>query len=453
MSKRNFILLIIILIIITISIFGFLYFQKGTTLPADDGTDTNFFSEFNPFGSNKPTATTPTTPVDVSGYQPTNVDTQQLQLMKVSSMGIAGFVIFTKERLKDVVIPEQTIPTSEEVGTPISSKKSVGAKKPTPPATEFMPALRYVEKTTGNIYQTFIDKIEERKFTTTLIPKVYDAYFGNRGGSVVMRYLKGNERTIETFLGTMPKELLGGDSGGNTEIKGSFLPDNIKDISISPDGSKMFYLFNSGDNMIGTILNFSTNKKVQIFDSPFTEWISQWPNSGTTGTIALSTKPSANVPGYMYKMSETGKNLTKILGDINGLTTQTSPNGKLVLYSDNNLFLNVYDTNTMNSSILGIRTLPEKCVWGKLGDSIYCAVPKSIEAGDYPDTWYQGEVSFSDQFWKIDIKTGNATILIDPLAVEKGEEVDGTKLTLDSGENYLFFVNKKDNFLWKLNLK
>ena len=80
-------------------------------------------------------------------------------------------------------------------------------------------------------------------------------------------------------------------------------------------------------------------------------------------------------------------------------------------------------------------------------------MPKFINAGLYPDIWYQGEVSFSDQFWKIDIQTGNATLLLDPLTVPGGEEIDGIKLALDKDEDYLFFVNKKDSFLWKLELK
>jgi len=447
MSKRNFILLIIILIIITIAIFGFLYFKQGTTIPEDNNTDTNFVSQLGLFGTSKPATTTTTTPVDVSGYQPSNTETQKLQLTKISSVPVAGFIIFTKERLKDVPVA-----TTNESSSETSTLKTT--KKPTPPLTEFKPALRYVDRVTGNIYQTFIDKIEEKRFTTTLIPKVYEAYFGNRGESVVMRYLKTDARTIETFVGTLPKELLGGDTTTNTEIKGSFLPDNIKDISLSPDNSKIFYLFNSesssNENIIGATLNFASNKKIQLFSSPFTEWLSQWPNSNI---ITLSTKPSANVLGYMYKIDGSGKNLMKVLGDINGLTTLTSPNGKLVLYSDNNLSLNVYNTETMNSTVLGIRTLSEKCVWGKANDVIYCAIPKLIDSGEYPDSWYQGEVSFKDQFWKIDVKTGNGTLILDPTTISGGEESDGIKLALDDGENYLFFVNKKDSFLWKLNLR
>lgn len=457
MSRRNFILLIIVLGLAIIAILGFLYLRRPASNTTENNTEgTNFISQFNPFAA-KPAPETVTPPIDVSGYRPPDEETQKMQLEKVSSIPIAGFTVFIKERLKEVPVitpnPSLDLPLSGE-GAPTSltgSKipKTTSTKKPVPPPTEFMPALRYVDKTTGNIYQTFADKIEERKFSTTIIPKVHEAYFGNRGGSVVMRYLKEDGRTIETFVGALPKELLGGDAIGNNEIKGSFLPNNVKDMSVSPDGSKIFYLFNSGDSMIGTILNLLNNKKIQIFDSPFTEWLSFWPNNNV---ITLSTKPSHDVPGYVYTINSAGKNLSKILGDINGLTTLGSPSDKLILYGDNNLSLNVYRTDLKNSDVLGVRTLPEKCVWSKGSDAIYCAVPKSIVSGEYPDTWYQGEISFNDQFWKMDIKTGNATLLLDPATITR-EEVDGIKLALDEDENYLFFVNKKDSFLWKLELK
>ena len=140
-------------------------------------------------------------------------------------------------------------------------------------------------------------------------------------------------------------------------------------------------------------------------------------------------------------------------GKINGLTTLASPDGKMILYGNDSLSLNIYHTDTKVSDPVGVRTMPEKCVWGNANDVVYCAAPKSIPLGTYPDSWYQGEVSFNDQIWKIDIKTGNTTMLVDPATVGNGEEIDGTKLALDAGENYLFFVNKKDSYLWELNLK
>ena len=462
MSKRNFILLTIILSLAIIAVFGFLYFRQPIK-PIEESVGTNFISQFNPFGDNKP-ATPPvvTPPIDVSGYQPGATE-ETSKLKKISSMPIAGFTVFSKERLKEVLV---TPPFFGEVGGGVGEGSSTNTAqpnltpalpkgkgaKPTPPLTEFAPALRYVERATGNIYQTFADKIEEKKFSVTIIPMVYEALFGNKGESVIMRYLKGE--TIITFVGVLPKEFLGADTTASNEIKGSFLPEGIKDLSLSSDATSVFYLFTSGnneDNIIGTTLNLINNKKVQVFDSPFTEWLSSFPNSKM---ISFTTKPSFGIPGYMYAIDPNNKNynFNKILGKINGLTTLTSPNGKLVLYSDDKLSLNVYHTDTKVSDALGIRTMPEKCVWNKISDAVYCGAPKFIPSGQYPDSWYQGEVFFGDQIWKIDIKTGNATIIADP-NITNGEDIDSIKLATDDAENYLFFVNKKDSFLWELNLK
>ena len=433
--------------------------QNGTT-PGGDNGGTNFGSIFNPFGNNKPVPPKPTPPADVSGYEPP-AEVPTAKLTRISSVPVAGFGVFSKERLIDVPVTPAAAPAADSTTTASAATKTSTTKdgttvktvaKPTPPATEFAPALRYVDRGTGNIYETFADKIAERKFSTTVIPQVYEAYFGNNGNSVVMRYLKTDGATIETFVANLPKELLGGDTTGDTEIKGSFLPDGVKDISLSPDHSSIFYLFDSGDNMTGTTLNFGTNKKTQIFTSPFSEWLSFWPNNKS---VTLSTKPASGIPGYMYAIDPTNsKSLpSQILGGINGLTTLGSPDGKMVLYGDDGLSLYIYRKDTKASSPIGLRTMPEKCTWGQRSDVLYCAVPKSIEDNKYPDAWYQGEVSFSDQIWKVDIASGNTTMIADPAAISGGEDTDGIKLAMDDGENYLFFVNKKDSVLWELNLK
>jgi hypothetical protein len=451
MSKRNVILLIIIFTVIVAVIFGFFYFYQPVSQPGTPTTGTNFFANFLPFGGgNKnttPAAETP--PANVSGYVPPSETTSSsnVVLKKVSGFGVAGYGIFMKERFKEVAAPSQPVEVIPPTNTP--SGKTIKPVQPTVPPTEFMPALRYVNKTTGNIYQTFADKIDERKFSSTVIPKVYEAFWGNKGQSVIMRYLKDDNKTIETFVGALQKEYLGADSIGTSAVTNSFLPENISDMSVSPDTSQVFYLFNTGDSVVGVTFALQTNTKVQVFSSPFTEWLSFWPNNKM---ITVTTKPSASVPGYMYAINPDKKDFNKILGGINGLTTLTSPDGKMVLYSDNNLSLNVFNVSTGSTILLGVKTLPEKCVWGGASDVIYCAVPKFINQTQYPDSWYQGEVSFSDQIWRINVASGNTTMIGDPASIS-GEDVDGIKLALDESQNYLFFVNKKDSYLWELNLK
>ena len=437
-----------------------MYFYKPATQGGGASTGTNFLSNFFPFGkTNTNTGTSTNTPANISGYvAPTNGATTQEKLTKVSSMPIAGYGVFMKERYKDVLLPplsaqgEQTTTTN----TPSSLEKNTTTKTavknltPTQPLTELVPGLRYVERATGNIYQTFADKIEEQKFTNSSAPKVYEAYFANKGGGVVMRYLNKDNQTIETYAGTLPKETLGGDSSSNTnEFTGQFLPENITDMSISPNSLSLFYVFDNGDTATGVTAQASGNKKNQIFNSPFTEWLTSWPNDRM---ITLNTKPSYGVQGFMYSLDPVTKKMNKILSGIYGLTTLTSPNGKLILYGNNNLSLNLYNLDTQDSIALGIKTLPEKCVWNSGSTAIYCAVPKSIDSANYPDSWYQGETSFSDQIWKVNVDSGSASIIADPVQFSKGEDVDGIKLSLDESEKYLFFVNKKDSYLWELSL-
>ncbi len=449
MSRRNFILLIIVLSLIVAGVLGFLYW-KSKQAPGDEGTGTNFIAKFNPFKSNVSTPNDDTPPgeeIPVPDTTPTEEEII-LKLKKISSIPIAGFTLFKKERFKEVPVPPPApVPETPAEGTPIVEKK-LPTKKVTPPPTEFVTAARYVERATGNIYQTFIDKIEERKFSNTVIPKIYDAYFGNGGQYAIMRHLKGDERTIETILGTLPKEKLGEDLPSN-EVKGTLLPDNMKDISLSSDNTKIFYLTNVGQTVVGTIMNIADTKKTQIFESPFTEWLSFWPNKKT---ITFTTKPSARVSGYMYSLDVDKKTFTRTLGPIAGLTTKMSPDGQEILYSDNTLSLQSYNIATKRSVSLGVKTLPEKCVWSVTNEIVYCAVPGQLENASYPDDWYKGEITFIDQIWKIDIGAGTAKIIADPVYIT-GEYIDGINLALDAEEQYLFFINKKDSFLWELDLR
>jgi hypothetical protein len=414
MSRRNFILLIIVLLLIGSFFFYYFYIRPIPVSP--NGEDSGgFFSNLNPFG--KSTVVTPKTNTNngEDGNTPINNENEKNKLIKISSMPIAGYTPFQKEK---------------ELG-------------------EYVGALRYVSRENGNIYQTFTGDIKERKFSNTIIPKVYEALFGNSGNVVLMRYLKDDEKTIQTFLGNLPIEKFGDDSIITNDVQGTFLPDNISDISISPDNGKIFYLLNTGDNVSGIVMNLKDSKKTQIFDSPFTEWISNWAGDRM---ITLNTKASGLALGYLYGLDIGKKTPSKILGGINGITSLPSPNGKNFIYSDNDLNLKTYNIDTRQSLVLGLKTQAEKCVWDSGSIFIYCAVPKNPPQVVYPDSWYQGEISFNDQIWKINTTTNESTILVDPMEIA-GEEVDGIKLMLDKDEHSLFFVNKKDSFLWSFDLR
>ncbi len=415
MSRRNFILLIIVLIILLVT--GLYFFSSSSTQTGEPKNENSFLSSLNPFGkSNLKIGQNNNTDIDkIEDNTPTATTEEIRKFNKISSMPIAGYTVFQKEKV----------------------------------TKEFHPNIRYVSRENGNIYQTYGDDIKEEKFSNTIIPRVYEAFFGNTGKTVLMRYLKGDGSTIQTYLGNMPTEKVGVTTTSTVDIVGSFLPENISDLSISPDTSKVFYIVNNEDNATGIVLNLKDNKKTQVLSSPFTEWLTAW---GGEKIQFLNTKASGVALGYLYKIENT-KIPQKVLGDIYGLSTLPSKDAKNILLNNNSLALSVYNINTKNTNPISLNTHIDKCVWSKDNINIYCAVPKNVFSATYPDAWYQGEVSFDDQIWKINIGNQNTELVFDPSSLNGGVEIDAIKLSLSQDENYLLFVNKKDSYLWQYQLK
>lgn len=322
---------------------------------------------------------------------------------------------------------------------------------------------RYLEKGIGHIFETDMSTAQEERISNTTRLKIYEALWGSGGRSVIIRYLSDEDgETIRSFLIKLGKfkdkksfleqEII--KQRSPEETSGVFLPENIQEITVSKnDDKKIFYLINREGGTIGAIYNTDTDKTAQIFQSVFTEWLTQWPSKKI---ITLTSKPSGEVGGFLYFLNASTEKTTKILGNINGLTTLTSPDGKKIAYSESTatgFSLNIYDIKNRQSQQLPLNTLPEKCVWGiENTNLLYCAVPTNIPLGTYPDIWYQGLVSFSDEIWTIDTETFTTNLLINPSDTVK-EEMDAINLQIDPTENFLLFTNKKDSSLWGLRLK
>ena len=353
------------------------------------------------------------------------------RLQKISGTKIIGYGVFEKSRT-----PKNIIATS--------TKKM---------AQEKILSVLYSARGSGDIFEKIINNSfteQEKLVVVANIPNSQVALFAS-SASVVIRNLKPafNEspETIGTFLGKIPADTIA-DTFIPSEIKGVFLEDGITDLSLWPNGEKLFYFSNSTQGTFGNVFSIKDNKKTIVFQSPFSEWLSQ-----TVGAsiIGLTAKPSAEAPGYSYLLDTSTENYIKTVGDIKGLTVLYAPNKQNLVFSNNNLGLNLFNTINKTVNPSGVRTLSEKCVWGKNSLVLYCAVPKDFSSQNYPDAWYQGIVSFDDIFWKIDLISQTSVVLFDPEELG-GEKIDGIKLSLSPSENLLFFVNKKNGSLWSYDL-
>lgn len=416
MSKRN----IIIISIASLTILGAL----GVWLSgkyADKGTkDVNQFSFFGVFDEESGGLKGSKGGVGQSSEEASRETTESSlpELRKISSSPTAGIYVFEK------------------------SVKGTDGKKIT------RTFLRRVDRVTGNIFETRVDNMEERRVTNTTIPKIYEALWVTNEDSPLLRYLRDNGETIETFLSRVTEGTDGKDGG----LTGTFLAQDIKSLAISPKKDKLFYLNIANGGAEGAVMNIPDGKKNVVFRHPFTEWLTGWPSDNV---ITLTTKPSGKAPGFMYSINPSGGNLTKILGGISGMTSLMSPDGKKVIYSESaggSFSLNLYDLATLETISLSAKTLPEKCVWSPEGDVFYCAIPLSPPSALYPDSWYRGEVSFGDVLARIDVTAGSMTVLVDPKEFV-GEEIDAVNLVLSKNEDYLFFINKKDLAPWALEMK
>ena len=312
--------------------------------------------------------------------------------------------------------------------------------------------IHYILRANGNIYEAYSDSLETKRLSITTIPKVYDSFWLPDGQKLVIQYLKEGAEDIQTFsvkinpATTTLNEFEGG-------VDGNHLIDNIKTLALNPVGDKMFYLTNNLNGSSGFISKPDGLNKKLIFESPLIEWLVTWPKEET---ITMTTKPSANIPGYMYFLNSKTGSFSRILGSVNGLTTLTNKTATEVLYSDSSRGtprLYLYNIKKGESKLLPWNTLPEKCLWSNTDDKIiYCAVPKNFPAGDYPDTWYQGLASFTDDIWMLNTDTSASTLIFD-ISAETNNNIDIIKPQIDKNDNFLFFMNKTDLSFWSLNLK
>ncbi|MFH1455303.1 MAG: hypothetical protein ABIF22_03225 [bacterium] len=314
--------------------------------------------------------------------------------------------------------------------------------------------LRFIDRAVGNVYEYMLENQtgEVQRITNTTIPKIQETVWSSSGSDLVLRYLDNDTDNISSFSAKIKNGSSSVDS--LQELTGTFLSPNVKQLVINPAGNKMFGLVDKSDKSgtYGFTTNLDGSNKKIIFDSPISYWNISWPKENA---IALTTKPSYRDVGLLYFFNTQTYSMDRILGDITGISTVVNKEASLVAYSysmDNSFSLDVYDTINKISKNLKIKTLADKCVWGNNNTKIlYCAIPQTIIGGDYPDVWYKGLQSFSDNIWKIDTDTGNMTELY-KIGSDENANIDAIDLKISLDDQYLAFSNKTDLSLWLLQL-
>lgn len=100
---------------------------------------------------------------------------------------------------------------------------------------------------------------------------------------------------------------------------------------------------------------------------------------------------------------------------------------------------------------LEIPTLVAKCAWSVDNQTVYYALPGSIPDNSVmPNDYTAKKFTTADTFWKVDTATGEKNRLVELNKIPG--KLDAIDLFLNSDESLLFFTNRVDGKLYKINL-
>jgi len=413
MSRKNSILIILVSVFIIIGGLLFFYFSSNNT--ANNTTNTTQ-TNTNPFGNTSVNNVSNTNTQTSNTTQTTNPTKNLAKLIQLYKNPTSGLVFLTNKNNQDV--------------------------------------LRFIDRAVGNAYEYVPETQtgEVKRITNTTIPKIQETIWSNSGNNLVLRYLDGDTDNISSFSAKINTSSSSADS--IQEMTGVFLPSNLKQLAINPKGDKIFGLVDKSDKSgtYGFTTNLDGSGKKVIFDSPISYWNISWPKENI---ITFTTKPNYRDVGLLYFFNTQTYSMDRIIGNVTGMSTLTNKDAGLVAYSysiNNAFYLDVYDVTNKISKNLNVTTLADKCVWGNNNTKIlYCAIPKTITLNNYPDAWYQGIASFSDNVWKIDTNTGTMTEIYQ-IGSNESVDIDAFDLKISLDDKYITLSNKTDLSLWLLKI-
>ncbi|MEX2514568.1 MAG: hypothetical protein WD335_00335 [Candidatus Paceibacterota bacterium] len=306
-------------------------------------------------------------------------------------------------------------------------------------------AIWYVLKENGHVYEHDIENRASTRLTNTTIPRVQEAIISPNGEHVIYRYIDIESRNIKTFLATTERT-----PDGETlySIDGSFLPDNLTEVNLSPDGNRIFSFQNTTDGVIGVLYNITTDEGEVFFDSPLQEWRSEWNHSDL---ITIFTKPAAGVTGVAYQLNTTSGEKTKII-DGSALTASLHPSNQYLLtgkQESGSYRSRLYEMDDLTSNVMSPATLVEKCNWSD--DELFCGIPNNLPNKPLKD-WYQGKINFSDQLVSFHLATRNQDRIFTEEELNKGP-FDIIKISPANNTEHLIFTNHRNNDLWAIDLE
>lgn len=340
--------------------------------------------------------------------------------------------------------------TNDEEGEPVintdrpnlrqlTTKPVAGFREINEPITDELPTIFYVEMGTGHIYSIDLENGDEKRVSATTVAGTNVADISPTGEYAVF----GKRNNTKYF------PVVIGEIGTSTDTDIIELTSTADQFYIS-DENELLYTTKNLSRLAGHSYDLETNTNRLLFELPFYEATIQWGEDANDTHYAYP-NPSSQLEGYLYQINS--GNTTRLHAAGFGLSA---------LANDDIIAFNVAEEQIYKGHILNRETnektqaswvmMPEKCTISKTTPVLICAEDDEAQLSpNFPDDWYQGEVSFKDSLWVISGDDLSARLLVDTFE-ESGREIDVINMSIGNSTKAVYFINKNDNTLWMYEL-
>lgn len=303
--------------------------------------------------------------------------------------------------------------------------------------------VKYYSKETGKTYQVGIDGKNKSVISDKELPGLKDAFWSPDKTKVISKFSEP-DGSSKFFLYDYQK-------GSGVPLKS-----NIDSI-VWKSNDQIFYKFYSSS---------SRERSLNIANPDGTEWnkivdtdikdvaIAPIPQSGL---VSFWNKPNANEKTRFLSVSIVGENSKTIFQEKFGADYLWNRDGTsaLVSHTDDTdkskMRLAVINSQGGEYKNLEIPTLVSKSAWAVDNQTVFYALPGSIPDNSVmPNDYMAEKFTTADTFWKVNTRTGEKTRLVELDKIPG--RLDAANLFLNTDENKLFFVNKLDGKLYRIDL-
>lgn len=308
-------------------------------------------------------------------------------------------------------------------------------------------SIKYYSQKTGRVYHTDLDGTNKKTISDKDLIGLSSVLWSPDKTKVITKFTSSNGGVQFYYY----------NYSTNTS---SSLKRNLDEVSWDSTGNKIFYKYYNSETRERTlnIADPDGNNWKKLTDLSYKNVIiAPVPQSGT---VSFWNKADSFSETNMESMSIIGGDKKTIYRGAFGADYLWNNSGTNILVNHTDkkggskMQVALLNFNGGEYANLGIPTFISKCVWSKDNKTIYYSIPGSIQdTAVLPNDYNEGKFKTSDTFWKIDIASKQPKRIIELGDLQKiNIQFDATGLFLSLDEKYLFFINKLDGKLYRLDL-